>query len=218
MREEEDLVDTTTWPEPIGGPDGHLFEYSVPADARGIARRIHFISPPDFENPLDEDGDNVYQVTIKVIDEGLLEGEKKVRINVRNVNEEGKLALSPDQPYVGRTVSAMLTDPDCDPDCDLTITDWDWVATTTSSILDGFDFEAATENATTSIEINTTSSYMIDEKRDEDLVGKFIWVMAEYRDGANVYDDPVTAIDERNDNPTTGTPAVGTDGFKGTDR
>ena len=49
-REEQDLVDAASWPEPIAGPDGALFEYSVPADARGIGRRLHFMSAPDFEN------------------------------------------------------------------------------------------------------------------------------------------------------------------------
>ena len=42
QRTEQDLVDSTSWPEPIGGPDGALFEYSVPADAQGIGRRLHF--------------------------------------------------------------------------------------------------------------------------------------------------------------------------------
>ena len=63
-RTEEDLVDSTRWPEPIGGDDGGLFEYSVPADAQGIGRRIHFKDAPDFENPMDANSDNVYEVTI----------------------------------------------------------------------------------------------------------------------------------------------------------
>jgi hypothetical protein len=35
------------------------------------------------------------------------------------------------------------------------------------------------------------------------LVGEFLWARAHYRDGASVMDDPVTALDERNDNATT---------------
>ena len=42
---------------------------------------------------------------------------------------------------------------------------------------------------------------MITDPRDEDLVGKFIWVMVEYRDGASIVNDPVTLLDERNDMP-----------------
>ena len=56
------------WPEPIAGDDGDLFEYSVPADARGIGRRLHFKSPPDFEDPMDMNRDNVYEVTLTVVD------------------------------------------------------------------------------------------------------------------------------------------------------
>ena len=197
-RSEEDLTDTTTWPEPIGGPDGALFEYSTPTDARGIARRIHFKSPPDFENPMDEDKDNVYEVTIMVNDDMGASGQKSVRIHVRNVDEKGTLTLSPDQPHLGGTLTATLTDPDCDPNCDTTITDWDWIATTTSSIETGYDFESA---STTDVIVNTTDSYTFEDLRDEGLIGKFIWVMVKYRDGSSVVDDPVTALDERNNDP-----------------
>ena len=34
-------------------------------------------------------------------------------------------------------------------------------------------------------------------------VGEYLWVRVDYRDGASVEDDPVTALDERNDNPAT---------------
>ena len=33
--------------------------------------------------------------------------------------------------------------------------------------------------------------------------GQFLWAMVDYRDGASVEDDPVTVLDERNDNPAT---------------
>ena len=204
-RQEEDLVDSTRWPEPIGGADGSLFEYSVPADAQGIGRRIHFKESPDFENPMDANRDNVYEVTITVVDSTDLMGERKLRITVLNVDEKGKLTLSPAQPHVGGTVTAVLTDPDCDPGCGTTITDWDWIATTTSEIPSGYDFATA---STTDIIVNTTDRYMIRPKLDEGLVGKFLWAMVSYRDGASVEDDPVTLMDERNDDLAT----VGPDG------
>ena len=201
-RAEEDLVDSTSWPEPIGGDDGSLFEYSVPADARGIGRRLHFKEAPDFEEPMDMNGDNVYEVTITVVDTAGLMGAENVRVTVMNVNEKSKLVVSPDQPHMGGMVTATLTDPDCDPNCGVTITDWDWYATTTaSSTPSGFDFDGASAMATSSIGINTTDSYMISDPRDEDLVGKFIWVMVEYRDGYSMTDDPITLLDERNDMP-----------------
>ena len=36
-------------------------------------------------------------------------------------------------------------------------------------------------------------------------VGNFVWAMVDYRDGFSVEDDPITALDERNDNPVTDT-------------
>ena len=50
-RTEEDILDRAFWPEPLAGPDGDLFEYSTPGN--GIGRRIHFIDPPNYEDPQD---------------------------------------------------------------------------------------------------------------------------------------------------------------------
>ena len=49
---------------------------------------------------------------------------------------------------------------------------------------------------------------MIRPKLDEKLVGRFLWAIVSYRDGASVEDDPVTLLDERNDDLAT----VGPDG------
>ena len=126
---EEDFVDFTTWPEPIGGPDGALFEYSVPREAQGIARRLHFKSAPDFENPMDANRDNVYEVSINVVDTDGATGSKSIRITVLNVNEDApKLTLAPAQPHRGSMVEATLTDPDGI----VTITDWMWASATTT--------------------------------------------------------------------------------------
>ena len=48
---DDDALETHTWPTPIAGPDGGLFEYSSAGSAYG--RRLHFRSPPDYEGPLD---------------------------------------------------------------------------------------------------------------------------------------------------------------------
>ena len=112
-RTEQDLVDSTEWPEPIGGPDGHLFEYSTPHDAEGIGRRLHFKTAnlPDFENPMDANRDNVYEVTIVVVDTEDAMGQKNIRITVNDVDETGKLTVAPAQPHLGGMVVATLTDP-----------------------------------------------------------------------------------------------------------
>ena len=109
-RTEEDLVDRAIWPEPIAGPDGALFEYSIPdrryrsqAPLQGCAR----LRKPDGREPRqrvrgddnESDGDGAM-------------GTKSVRVTVMNVDEKGKLVLSPEQPDDGMPVIATVTDPD----------------------------------------------------------------------------------------------------------
>ena len=185
-RTEEDFVDRAVWPEPIGGPDGSLFEYSTPGD--GIGRNLHFkqMYLPDYESPMDENSDNVYEVTIRVVDSDNLPGEKNVRITVTNVDEVGKVTLKPDQPNDGSPVKATLTDPDMV----LSITNWEW-ATTTDSTLTAFPAGVDDVNV---IDGAHMSEYM-------GQVGEFLWVRVMYRDAQSIVDDPVTVPDERNDTP-----------------
>ena len=186
-RSEDDNVDSTRWPEPIAGPDGALFDYSTPSN--GIGRRLHFkeANPPDYENPMDDNRDNVYELTIRVMDNSGDVGTKNVRITVMNVDEQGKLELTPEQPDDGMPVMATLTDPDCDPNCMDRVTDWNWAAT--PDRVNAFPTASIMETA-------TTNEYT-------GKVGQFLWAMVDYRDGASVENNPVTALDERNDNPKT---------------
>ena len=91
-------MDRGIWPEPIAGPDGDLFEYKIPDD--GIGRRLLFkkANLPDYENPMDANRDNVYEVTIVLRDTSGARGTKNVRITVNNVDEDGKLELTPEDP------------------------------------------------------------------------------------------------------------------------
>ncbi len=193
IRSEDDVVDRASWPDnPIPGPDGALFEYSTPGD--GIGRRLHFKNAPDYENPMDANRDNVYEVTVRVVDGDGLDGEKSVRVTVMNVNEAGKLVLSPEQPHDGAPVMATLTDPDGI----VSITDWKWLAT--PDRLTDEAAELAFADPTQLVPGATTDSHTGE-------VGQFLWAMVDYRDGASVENDPVTALDERNDDPeTTPTP------------
>ena len=188
-RDEDDNVDSATWS--ISGADRGLFEHSTPGD--GIGRRLHFkkANLPDYEDPQDANGDNVYEVTIVATDNANARGTKNVRITVNNVNELGKLVLTPEQPDDGMPVMATVTDPDGVE----SITDVKW-ASAPGRVA---DFEAAMliEGATT-LGIWGTGQ-----------VGNFLWAMVDYRDGYSMENDPVTALDERNDGP-------GTDGIFGT--
>ena len=186
QRADVDANDVTSWPEPISGPDGRLFEYSTPTDD-SISRRLHFKSPPDFENPQDANRDNVYEVTVRVVDTSNAAGTMNVRITVNNANEAGKLVLMPEEPHDGMAVTATLTDPDGVE----YITDWKWVAT--GSRVANF---AAAILASGLVPWATTDMHY-------GRVGEFLWAMVDYRDGYSMENDPVTAVDERNDDPDT---------------
>ena len=180
---DEDPVDSHDWPDNlIPGPDGQWFEYSTPDD--GISRRLHFITPPDYENPKDQYRDNVYEVCVTAIDNRGIPGCKMVRIEVVNVQEDGTLTLMPVEPVEetaegGVKITATLNDPDGE----VVITDWKWAQNPAS----GGMFDAA--------------NLVVDETTDmfTGMAGNFVWAQVHYRDGASVVDDPVTALDERND-------------------
>ena len=188
-RSDEDRVDRGIWPEPLGGSDGRLFEYKVPDD--GIGRRLLFkeANLPDYENPQDANRDNVYEVTIVLQDSSGAQGTKNVRITVNNVDEDGKLELTPEDPDSGMPVTVILTDPDGVK----YITDRKWY--TTGSRLDTIFNDDGT--------LVTGVREQVDETTDEytGTVGSYVWTMVDYRDGYSVEDDPITALDERNDDP-----------------
>ena len=67
----------------IGGDDMALFSIN------SITGDISFINPPDFENPLDVDGDNVYLVEVTVADDGdpIEIDTQLITIYINNINE-----------------------------------------------------------------------------------------------------------------------------------
>ena len=88
------------------------------------ARTLTFASAPDYEMPTDADGDNVYQVLVVATDGSGGRGARAVRVTVTNVEEGGKVMLSPEQPHLADPVTAMLSDPDI-PDGEVTVS-WQW--------------------------------------------------------------------------------------------
>ena len=58
-----------------------------------VGRTLVFINQPDYENPADADGDNVYKVTIVTLDGNGGRGEFDVCIAVMNIDEAGKITL-----------------------------------------------------------------------------------------------------------------------------
>ena len=188
-RSDQDRVDRGIWPEPIAGPDGRLFEYKIPDD--GIGRRVLFkkANLPDYENPMDANEDNVYEVTIVLRDNGGAQGTMNVRVTVNNVDEKGKLELSPEEPDSGMPVVVTLTDPDGVE----YITNRKWY-TTGSRLTNIFNNDGSLVPGVFEQMGETTDEYT-------GPVGSFVWTMVDYRDGYSMEDDPVTALDERNADP-----------------
>jgi VCBS repeat-containing protein len=92
----------------VGGADAAKFTINSGTGA------LSFVSAPDFENPTDVGGDNVYDVTVQV-DDGALADTKAVAVMVTNVNEaptitSGATASVPENTTAVMTVTA--TDPD----------------------------------------------------------------------------------------------------------
>ena len=83
-----------------------------------VGRTLVFRNQPDYENPADADGDNVYKVTVVTFDGDDGRGEFDVCIAVMNIDEAGKITLLDEdgnelvQPRARGPITAELTDPD----------------------------------------------------------------------------------------------------------
>ena len=93
-----------------------------------VGRTLVFRNQPNYENPADADGDNVYKVTVVTFDGDGGEGRFDVCIAVMNINEEGKIRLLDEesnevvQPRAQGAITAELTDPDGG----VTVLTWQW--------------------------------------------------------------------------------------------
>ena len=126
---------------------------------------LTFINPPDFEAPADTGGDNVYRITVEASDDNNT-GSLPVTITVANVDEDGTVTLSSDQPQTGTALTATLSDPDG------TVSGAAWVWESSS---DGNTGWTAVTGATSTV---TTSSYT---PVAGDL-GRYLRVTATYTD------------------------------------
>lgn len=77
-----DLDDTFTWS--TGGDDGRHFVITRDSSGRGL---LAFASPPDYENPRDVGGDNVYDLEVVATDAEGLRGVQAVTVTVTALNE-----------------------------------------------------------------------------------------------------------------------------------
>ena len=99
----------------LGGDDAEYFSIDNPL---GVLR-FHidpvdpslFLQPPDFEAPVDDDDDNVYEVIV-FAQAGSALTLKSVFVTVTDENEAGTLTLSSSRPRLGTALTATLSDPD----------------------------------------------------------------------------------------------------------
>ena len=109
--DEDDRASVASWR--LEGEDAGQFQL-----IGTVGRTLVFTTQPDYENPADADGDNVYKVTVVAIDNGGGRGEFDVCIAVMNINETGKITLRDGegnelvQPHALGPITADLTDPD----------------------------------------------------------------------------------------------------------
>ena len=102
----------------LAGADSLMFQ--LEGSSAGF-RNLHFLNPPNFEAPGSADGDNSYEITVKVEEAGASgasgnTGEtrfmKPVTVEVTNENETGRVTVTPDRYQVDVELTATLTDPD----------------------------------------------------------------------------------------------------------
>ena len=99
----------------LGGDEAEHFSIDNPA---GVLR-FHidpvapspFPPPPDFEAPVDDDADNVYELIV-LARAGSALALKTVIVTVTDENEAGKISLTTARPKAGSVLTATLTDPD----------------------------------------------------------------------------------------------------------
>ena len=101
-----DQVEAVSWS--VSGTDADDFDIS-------IGGNLTFKEAPNYEMPADSNGDNVYMVTVVATDNDTkqkLSAMRGVTITVTNVDEDGTVTLSSEQPKIGIPLSATLEDPD----------------------------------------------------------------------------------------------------------
>ena len=97
----------------LEGEDASLFRL-----VQVTGRTLEFNNAPDYENPLDGDGDNVYKVTVVAYDNDSVPGKFEVSIAVGNVDEAGTVSfvdangVAVEQPVSRNAVTAEISDPD----------------------------------------------------------------------------------------------------------
>ena len=92
----------------LSGADNGKFSIT----ARGPQGTLRFVAAPNFEDPTDAGRNNVYDVTVEVTDSEGNTDKRPVTVKVTNVDEDGTITLSSEQPQQNVGLTASLADPD----------------------------------------------------------------------------------------------------------
>ncbi len=124
----------------IGGADAALFFID------SVTGELSFLTPPDFENPTDLNGDNIYEVEIEATD-GVQSDTQSVSVRVDNVNETAPVITS----NGGGATAAINVAENGTAVTTVAASDLDAGTTITYSIAGGADAARFTINAATGV-------------------------------------------------------------------
>ena len=109
-------------PWSVAGPDAGVFSL---AGGAGEAT-LGFERRPDYEQPSDRGGANLYEVRVEARDRPRFRASKRVVVRVTDADEAGRVVLSSLRPQVGRELKALVHDPD-----GVANLRWRWLAVST---------------------------------------------------------------------------------------
>ncbi len=186
------VMASCTWS--VSGTDAGDFEIGN-GDGITAFGELTFKKVPNYEMPADANRDNVYMVTVVVTDVGVDEKNKMtatrdVVITVKNVEEDGTVTLTAQQPKIGVELTASVTDIDGD----VTNVTWTWERDDNDTDADP---NAGDEEV---IKGATSATYT---PTDDDM-GQYLRAIASYTDGKGKDTSMATSANVvvvRTDNP-----------------
>ena len=136
-------ADTITWT--LGGTDAGLFFIDRSSG------RLSFTNPLDYETPQDDDGDNIYEITLTATDNGTPPASSEplaVTVMITNVDETGRFGAITGTLQVGQTLTAgAITDPDS-PSTPVTDITYQWQALPSGSVASDIGSDSSTYTLT----------------------------------------------------------------------
>ena len=178
-----------------GGPDAALF------DIDSATGDLVFASAPDFENPIDFDSDNVYELIVQVIDGNGGVDTRSIEIIVTGLNEDPILTSAADISVVENENDILaVTSIDADGD------------TPSYSIIGGADSALfSIDSASGALSFNSDRNFENPGDLDNDNVYEVTVQVVDGQGGADLQTIAV-AVTNANDAPVLGNGVAGTEG------